>query len=575
MATSNMQQNQAMQLIAPDIAQEQQQLSRRQQLADMLRKQSLESSGPTEMVGGWAVKKSPYEGLVKMAQALAANYVQDKTDTRQLELAKGLQDRLGSVASGGGASLSSDAAATAALSTNANGPTNENAATQTQLMAPIAPPANDKYGNKNLIRSLAINALGGDQASGAFWEDQKSTEAGKRGRELGYTLSEDRKNEDQKRFKENYIAPVNARPGSILRDPITNMPMAFNPHVPDGFTPSFDNRGNVTGMSQIPGALAAIGGVEQAKTMGVGEATPTVTYDASGKSMFSTKATDVRRVNAPNGNPAAGSGLPADNNINASANEIARAQASLKNVTDPASRKLLEDEIANLKTQQQKYNLPTQATISASPTSGISPQQNPGVIANADAAQKASAQTMHDSYSGLQTANASAQAALDSLKKMKELGANKNWMQVGKAATYTTSISKDAAEYEKQRANVTTLLSQQNGTNGTDSGRQLTGESVPDYGKPMPAIADGLTTLENQVIHKQIKGNFLTSHYQAGDSKKYTDMQNQFDQNISPSMVPILSASPGPERNALLEKARKDPSMNKKLEWAVVNGLIK
>ena len=238
MATQNMQ---AMQILAPDIAQEQQQLSRRQQMADILRKQSLDPAGNTEVINGWAVKKSPFEAMGKMAQALGANYVQDKTDARQLELAKALQDRLGSVASGGGAGLSSGDSATAALGTNSNGPTNTNAATQTQLMAPVSAPANAKYGNKNLLQSLAINALGGDQASGAFWDDQKSTEAAKRSRELGYTLAQDRTNEDEGRFKANYIAPVNARPGSILRDPKTNMPMAFNPHVPDGFTPSFDN----------------------------------------------------------------------------------------------------------------------------------------------------------------------------------------------------------------------------------------------------------------------------------------------------------------------------------------------
>lgn len=558
MATQNMQ---AMQLIAPDIAQEQQQLSRRQQMADLLRKQSLDPVGNTEVINGWAVKKSPLEGLSKMAQALSANYIQDKTDSHQLELAKALQGRLGSVASGGGAGLSSDDAATAALGTNSNGPTNTNAATQTQLMAPVSAPDNAKYGNQNLLRSLAINALGGDQASGAFWKDQESTDAAKRGRELGYTIAQDRTNEDEKRFKDNYISPVNARPGSILRDPKTNKPMAFNPHVPDGFIPSFDSSGNVNGMQAIPGALSAIGGVEQAKTLGVGEATPTVAYDAGGKPLFSTKATDVRRAT---GSPPAGSGI-VENDPKAGAREIARITESLPAVTDPASRKLLQDQVIELKRQAAAYPQ----------TGSVMPKLPPGLEANADAAQKASAQTMHESYGKLQSGNASTHSTLEAIDKMLKLGASKNWMQVGPLATKTTAISPDAAEYEKSRANLIALIGQQNGSGGTDAARAITGESVPDFGKPQAAIADGLGTLRNQALVQQAKANFLTPHYQAGDSKQFTQKQNEFDQNISPSMMPILRIAAGPERAALLQKAAKDPDMKTRLNWAIENGLLK
>ncbi|MEX3667995.1 hypothetical protein AB3X82_07305 [Paraburkholderia phenoliruptrix] len=56
--------------------------------------------------------------------------------------------------------------------------------------------------------------------------------------------------------KVNYIAPVNARPGAILRDPLTMQPMAFNPNIPAGGTPVFDASGNVVGINSIPGAAA-------------------------------------------------------------------------------------------------------------------------------------------------------------------------------------------------------------------------------------------------------------------------------------------------------------------------------
>lgn len=85
MATQKMQ---PMQLMDYDESVQQQKITRQQQMADMLRKQSMEPSGNTEMIGGWAVKKSPFEGVAKMAQALAGSYISDKADESQAALTK-------------------------------------------------------------------------------------------------------------------------------------------------------------------------------------------------------------------------------------------------------------------------------------------------------------------------------------------------------------------------------------------------------------------------------------------------------------------------------------------------------
>lgn len=74
--------------LPPDLAVQQQQLTRQQAMAEALRKQSLDPSGGTEMIGGWAVKKSPLEGLAKMAQALGANVAQSRVDEKQTELTR-------------------------------------------------------------------------------------------------------------------------------------------------------------------------------------------------------------------------------------------------------------------------------------------------------------------------------------------------------------------------------------------------------------------------------------------------------------------------------------------------------
>lgn len=555
-------------LIAPDIAAQQVMLGRRQQMADLLRQQSM-TPDQGQMIGSQYIAPSWSQGLAKMAQALMASKSQDSIDAQSLDLAKSYGDRIGAMFGGGATDASTEAPAALAQGAVQGdvGPTNSNAERMGAMLAQGSGAAPQGGG-------LTIKGMSPGQAKMSFMLDKGAymggymkqfdpTEQTKMALAAGM---DPRQANAAALFKNSYIAPVNARPGSILRDPRTNMPMAYNPHIPEGAAPTFDASGNVVGMNPIAGASYAITAAEKAKAMGGAAATPTVAYGPTGTPQFSTKAKDVGRAD---GNPPAGAGVVA-NDPQAGSREIAAIQKSLDTpgaVTDTSSRQMLQQQITELKRQASAYPQPTQGTVT--------PELPPGLVANANAAQGASAKTMHDSYAKLQSGGSTAQAALDAVDKMQKLAANKNWAQVGKVATGTTFMSPDAAEYEKQRANLITQLSQQNGTGGTDAGRALTGESVPDFGKPKAAIADGLQTLKNQTVAQQLKINFLTPHYQAGDSKTYTALENKFDQNISPSMVPLLTAQPGPARAAQLQAAAKDPAMRAKLNWAAENGLLK
>jgi hypothetical protein len=183
---------------------------------------------------------------------------------------------------------------------------------------------------------------------------------------------------------------------------------------------------------------------------------------------------------------------------------------------------------------------------------------------------------MKDSYSRLQSVGTTANSALDALKKMQALASDKNAvLTAGPLGTHQSAVNPSAAEYEKQRANVVALMAQQLGASGTDAGRANISESVPDFGKPKTAIADGLGTLQNQIVTQQLKRDLLTPIYQAGDSKKYTTLENQFDQNVAPSMVPLLTMPAGPQRAAALKAAAQDPAVRARLNWAAENGLLK
>ncbi len=69
-------------------------IQRRQKLAEQLAKNA-SAPLPTEMVGGWAVKRSPLEGLARVAQAGTSAYLTKQAEDKQRELVKQLQGDAG------------------------------------------------------------------------------------------------------------------------------------------------------------------------------------------------------------------------------------------------------------------------------------------------------------------------------------------------------------------------------------------------------------------------------------------------------------------------------------------------
>jgi hypothetical protein len=70
---------------------EMQQLQRRQQIADMLQQQGMQPLD-TQVVGNVAVRRSPFEGFSKIAQAATGAYIQNKNDEKYQDIAKQMMD---------------------------------------------------------------------------------------------------------------------------------------------------------------------------------------------------------------------------------------------------------------------------------------------------------------------------------------------------------------------------------------------------------------------------------------------------------------------------------------------------
>lgn len=303
----------AVQMLAPDIAAQQMQVARQQQMADLLRQQSIQPMGGTEMAGGWAVKRSPWESIAKLAQVFGANYAQKNVDEKQLGLAKALQGRYADILGGGNGTppVAQDDPQGAPVSQTSQDyprPATDNGAVQTfpvsspdadqqppvQGAPPAQPPSQpnaapaqvtpNNFNMANLLRGQVINSLGGDQAGAAYWDQFKPTDGMRNDRYLGITPEQSRNSELAKRLKEGYIPPTSLR-GQAFTDAsgkITTLPDAAQP----GYMNHFDQATGQWSTAPITGGVESVQGSERAKALGKTLGTLGQGFDADGKPTY-------------------------------------------------------------------------------------------------------------------------------------------------------------------------------------------------------------------------------------------------------------------------------------------------
>jgi hypothetical protein len=196
----------------------------------------------------------------------------------------------------------------------------------------------------------------------------------------------------------------------------------------------------------------------------------------------------------------------------------------------------------------------------------------------ASASQAAPSHQMADAYGGLSTADANYQQSREALNEMLNLANKKG---VGGAAvgvlpeSVSTRISPDAATYQKAHATYVALQGKSLGSGGTDAARATIDEAVPTYDKPQSAMVTGLTNQLNNLDMAHLKTQFLTPTYQQGNEKAFTAQSAAFDQNIKPTMMPILQMSGAQQRAAVQAAVKANPAMRGNFEWAFNNGLLK
>lgn len=248
------------------------------------------------------------------------------------------------------------------------------------------------------------------------------------------------------------------------------------------------------------------------------------------------------------------------------------------NLSDPAVRAKVLPALFDTETPGWRNAIGGGAAPAGAGNGPMASQPPMGVANAANASQSAPSKQMADAYNGLSTADANYQQSREALNDMIGLAQNKGagGTAIGLLpSSVGTKISQDAATYQKAHATYVALQGKALGSGGTDASRETINESVPTYDKPQAAMITGLNNQLNNLDLGHLKTQFLTPLYQAGNEKTYTQQSAAFDQNIKPSMMPVLNLT-GPQQQAAVQAAVKaNPAMRASYEWAFNNGLLK
>jgi hypothetical protein len=355
-------------LIAPDVAAQQIQLARQQQLIDLLKQRALTPDEQQTVTGAGparVVPYSPFQGAAKMLTAYLAGKNQKDVDSKNLDLSRQYAQRMAQILNGGGG-VDPSVAATASLgqgaaqqppqqapdgslvNTGGVGPTVQNAQRmdamsqgQPAQSGGPAGPAGNNFGLANLLRGSVIEQMGGSPAAAAYWDTQKLPDAVKTNNYYGLSQGE----------VSDAMRRTNAAAGQTL---VRNASTLGRTNQDGSFTPIFTapdtkDNANITWQNGKPvaepiqGLTAGVQSITKARTLGEGEGLPYAGVDASGNPLPVTNRTAVvtqgqptaTQPVAPQAAPSSASPMaarPADSDRAAIyASEIAKNQDMLAN----------------------------------------------------------------------------------------------------------------------------------------------------------------------------------------------------------------------------------------------------
>lgn len=539
MANNVQQAPQTMQMIAPDLAAQQLQVQRQQQLADALRQQSMTPLDPNQMVTGAgparAVSINKWAGLAKILQAGIAGNNQNDIDKKSLDIANQYNGRLAQVLGGGeqpAPEAQADPVSTAMASTPQNtdrmvsdgssvpnmGPTpqalemaNQLRAQQPAPQAPMAMPQQqsgqqNNFGLANLLRGQAIESIGGNNAGSAFWDSQKPTEATRLAIAAG---SDPRTANAGTLAKSVYIPDENIRPGGYSKNPTTGQVTNY-PHIPEGFQAVPNGTGGFA-IKPVDGSLAAITASKAATKAGENQQT----------------LTPVNQL------PVDAQGRPIPQTI---ANTIAQSQVQGLDIS-----KMTPADISAL---AQKDPAAFAQGVAAFHASGGAPQ-GVGLALGQEKGADIAQTELSKKFTDLNSANQQAQTTNSYLQNIRGLadkagvGGFSDKVQLTNNLLSYAGVSDKATDtvtaknlLDKYANQITSRLG--GGANGSDARSAIIEAAYPNSKMTPAAIKDAVDNIVGANDMTKAKASLLSPHANARDPVAYQKKEQVFDQNADP-----------------------------------------
>lgn len=260
--------------MAPDAYAQQVQLARRQQMAQMLMQQGMESP-QGQMVSGHYVAPAITQHLARLLSAFGAGRMNEENDSQQAQIARMYAESLARAAQGRQPQVETPPGMSASSAGAFGLP--PSAATPEQPVQSGGP-----FSLPSLFQSRAIETLGGNAAAGAFWDRAKLTDLQK-----NMAAAATDPNMAAWAKKETYIPPVAMRPGGVTAYPDGRMEQM--PSAIEG-SQAVKNSDGTWAYRPMEGAIPAMTASSQATALGKNAAEPQIAYDANNNPVFTNKA---------------------------------------------------------------------------------------------------------------------------------------------------------------------------------------------------------------------------------------------------------------------------------------------
>lgn len=256
-------------------------IARRRKYAEALQQQGMQPVGETETVGGWAIPRSPLEGLAKALQQGLGSYKQSQLDKEQRDVAKRYQDDLVRVLSEGNRlSTGTPAQPPATPNDDEGNPMPGVAARAADPNAAAAlymtHPATQALGMQEMQRQRMMQAFGlGGASSGSPAQTGDTQQTGAtsppsqngvggvpRNVAMALLLADPSGKllaQEQAKYSLQANKPVPVTEGGALVGPDGRLIYA-RPKLGENVLPIYDDKGNVIGVRPMPGAAEAAAG---------------------------------------------------------------------------------------------------------------------------------------------------------------------------------------------------------------------------------------------------------------------------------------------------------------------------